>query len=87
MALELSGQDVLDRCALQRKLGIHPIEFGILSLQSLDPLDLRQRHAGVFALPLVIRRGTDAVLAAHLGYWHSRDSLSQNRQNLAVRKS
>lgn len=60
---------------------------GVLGFLFLEPLELRQRHAGIFALPLVLRRVADAVLAADFSDRDARSALGQNRQDLALRKS
>jgi hypothetical protein len=43
MALELSGQHVLDGCILEREIGIHALELLALGLELLDPLELVER--------------------------------------------
>jgi hypothetical protein len=66
--LALSGEDVLNRGILKRQLGVRSLEPRALRFKLLE---LRQRHTGVTALPLVTRRVADAVLTTDLCYCKS----------------
>jgi hypothetical protein len=55
-ASEFFCQHVLDRGVLQRQIGVHPLEPGVLSLQLSHARQVRHRRARVLALPRVIRR-------------------------------
>lgn len=51
-ALQFSGQNVLDRRVLERELGRHAFEPGVLRFQIFPSLELRDRHAAVLASPV-----------------------------------
>ena len=61
-----SREDILRRVALQRQVGVHPLEPAQLTLDVLLVAQLRNLHADVLVLPDVVRRLADAVLAARL---------------------
>ena len=46
-ALQFFCDQVLHRRVVQRQLGIHPLEPGILGLELLDPLQVRCLHPAV----------------------------------------
>ena len=50
----------------------------------LDALEVVGRHARVLALPLVVRRRADAVLAANLRHGQGSRALAQDRKDLAL---
>lgn len=52
---------------LQREIDLYPLEPCQSGLNVLQMSQLRHLHAGVPVLPDVVRRLTDAVLAARLG--------------------
>lgn len=64
--LELSLDDILECAVHQRQLRVHALELRVLVLQFPQLLQARHVHVGEAALPLVVRRLADAVLAACL---------------------
>ena len=58
---------------------MNAFEPRILRFDLLRVPDLADRHAGVFALPLEVRRRTEAMLAAGLGNLRSATSVALKR--------
>src|SRR5215813_7085799 len=85
-ASPLSAQDILDGRILKRKLGVHPLQLGVLGLELLQPLQLGDRGPGVLRPPLKVRRLADVVLAEDLSDRHPRLALLQDLNNLALRE-
>lgn len=72
------------RCIVERQLGIHPLELGVLGLKFLDPPKLGCFQAAVLALPLVISRHADADLATGVFDWHACIGLLERRDDLCL---
>jgi hypothetical protein len=63
----ISAENVLDCRILQRQVGIHALQLGVLRLELTQPLELRHPGAAVFRFPVVVGCRADAVLARELG--------------------
>ncbi len=72
---------------LHRKVGVHPLELGVLAFEFLDPSELGDFQATIFALPVVEGRLTDPVGAAYIGRLHSGIGFLEDCHDLALRES
>ena len=58
----------------------------MLGFEFLDSLEFGDPEAAVFALPVVVGRLTDAVLAAHVGDFDAGVGFLEDRHDLALRE-
>ena len=87
LAPRLFFEQVPQRVVLHGQVGVHPLELRMFRLQFLDALELRDAQAAVFALPVVVGRLADAVLAAEVADLHARIGLFEDRDNLGLGES
>jgi hypothetical protein len=62
----------------------HVLDRRVLHLKLAHAGEVRHRRAGVLALPRLVGRRADAVLAAHLHHRHAGLAFSQDRHDLAL---
>lgn len=86
-ALQFFCDQILHRRVLERQIGIHPLQPGVLGLELLDSFEVRGFHPAVLRLPLVVRRLRDPVLAAQLADAHPGVRRLQDRDDLRLRES
>jgi len=66
----LFSQDFLGDLGLQQGFGQQFVEPGVLRLQGLEPLGIRNVHAAEFAAPEVVAGLREAMLAAQFLDWN-----------------
>ena len=86
-ASELFFDQILHGPVFQRQVGVHALEPGIFGFQLLHALQFRHPHATVLGFSVVLGRITDPMLAADILYLNPGIGLTQDRDNLAFRKS
>ena len=57
--------DVLQDLVIQSQFGVHLLELAVLLLKFFEPADLAHLHAAVLALPIVLCRFGNAVIAGN----------------------
>src|SRR5690606_16295299 len=83
-ALQFFCDQVLHRRVVERQLGVHPLEPGVLGFQVLDPPQLRGLQAPVLRFPLVVGRHADAGLPADVLDRHAGVGLLEDRDDLGL---
>ena len=81
------SDQLLQHIALHGEIDIHPLELGALRFEFLDTLQFGGAHPSILALPVVIGRLADAVLAAHIRHFHSGVGPLEDRHNLSLGES
>src|SRR5690606_9845153 len=69
---------------VERQLGVHPLEPGVLRFQVLDTPQLGGLQAAVLRLPLVVGRNADAGLPADVLDRHAGVGLLEDRDDLGL---
>src|SRR5690606_33339321 len=75
---------ILHRGVVERPLGVHPLEPGVLRFQVLDTPQLGGLQAAVLRLPLVVGRNADAGLPADVLDRHAGVGLLEDRDDLGL---
>src|ERR1700716_4479674 len=81
------SQKVLQRRIVQHGVGQQPLQPGVLVLQRLQPLGLRDIHPAELRFPFVDTGVADAMLAAQIGDRNAGLVLLQNPDDLLFRKT
>ncbi len=84
---ELSVNDILQCTVHQGKISVHPLEPGALVLQLPQLRQLRDRHARILALSLVVGWFAHAVLVARLAGLGTQLDLVEDCDDLAFTAS
>src|SRR5690606_8959570 len=83
-SLQFFCDQILHRGVVERQLGVHPLEPGVLRFQVLDTPQLGGLQAAVLRLPLVVGRNPDAGLPADVLDRHAGVGLLEDRDDLGL---